>query len=258
MTKAATRSMHWPVTLAFLLGPGERENLAPFLWPFRHWGGEVTVLDDSSSDRSADVLSALLGRCLGLRPDLVQVRTHALGGDFGAARNLLQDSVSTPWVLMADPDERWEEGLIASLPSLVEQLDQDRKTVCGFPRANFIEGVLVNDLPSSRWSPEGLLSALPATSWPPRNRDTQYRLLRREERWTGRLHERPESLTSRPDRVVSLKDSWILHNKSYFRQLRQDAYYKALGQTLGMPDLESLLSPGPVPRVPGNPDGRVG
>jgi hypothetical protein len=231
------------VTLGVLMGPGERENLTSFFWQFRDWPGELVVLDDTMAGGDAQILEKILQEILRLRKDRYQIIRSPLGGDFGAARNRIQEAARSPWVLMSDMDERWSESLLRGVKSLIEQLERDRKLICGFPRANFIDGVLVNDVPSKEWTPEGLMSALPRTSWPPRNADVQYRLVRKEETWSGKIHEAPCRLNTHTGQVVVLRDFWILHDKSYARQQNQDGFYKSLGQREGMPTPHA-------PRVP--------
>ncbi|HLY09072.1 MAG TPA: class I SAM-dependent methyltransferase, partial [Planctomycetota bacterium] len=231
-----------PATLAVLMGPGERENLAPFFWNFRNWTGDVVVQDDWTADGSAEVLEKVLYDLLGFRKSRVQILRAPLGGDFAAARNRLREAARGGWVLYADCDERWDESLVSNLPQLVAQLGRDRKIICGFPRANLLDGVLVNDVPDSEWTPEGLRAAIRKTSWPPRNADIQYRLLRREEAWGGKLHEIPARLSSHAGQVVALRDFWILHNKGLSRQEKQDRFYRSLGQERGMP-LPALSAP---------------
>lgn len=232
--------MAYPVTLAFLMGPGERANLAPFLWQFRRWKGDVVVFDDTTVDGASGVLEHTLREVLKFDEGRYTIIRGALSGDFGSARNRLQEAAKSPWVLMTAPDERWDVALIEDMPQLVSQLDRDRKIICGFPRANFVDGVLVNDIPDTKWTESGLLERLPGTTWPPANGDIQYCLLRKEERWQGRIHERPSRLTSHPEGVVSLRDHWVLHSKTFNRQKKQDAFYRSLGQTRGMPSNEPV------------------
>jgi glycosyltransferase involved in cell wall biosynthesis len=237
-----------PVTLALLMGPGERENLAPFFWQFRSWAGDIVVLDDMTTDGGGAVLERTLTRFLGLRSNSYKVIRAPLNGDFGAARNLLQELAQAPWVLTTAPDERWDPALLSGLPQLVAQLDQDRKLICGFPRANFVDGILVNDIPDHLWTEEGLIKALPSTSWPPKNPDVQYRLMRKEERWVGTIHEQPARLPTHAGQVVTLRDFWILHSKTYARQRKQDSFYKSLGQQRGMP-ASAKIPAGTTPAV---------
>jgi hypothetical protein len=231
-----------PITLSLLVGPGEREHLAPFFWQFRNWPGDLVVFDDMTEDGSGPILEHLLPKVLGLRKSAYQIIRAPLGGDFAAARNLLQEAARAPWVLVTAPDERWDVRILAGLPDLVAQLDRDDKLICGFPRANFIDGVLVNDVPDSQWTEEGLMASQGRTAWPPRNPDLQYRLIRKEERWVGKIHEQPARLSSQRGHVVSLADYWILHSKTIARQRQQDSFYKSLGQRRGMPPAASGAS----------------
>jgi hypothetical protein len=230
----------YPVTLALLLGPGERENVGPFLWQFRGFPGDVAVLDDMTEDGTRETFEQGLRHIAGISQDRIKIVRAPLKGDFAAARNLLQEMAQGSWVLATAPDERWDRVILQSLVPITEQLEKDGKLICGFPRANFVDGVLVNDVPDSQWTEEGLLRAGQGTAWPPRNPDFQYRLLRKEERWEGRIHENPRRLRTHSEQVVVLADAWILHNKSLARQRRQDGFYRSLGQTRGMPRPRNL------------------
>jgi len=210
-----------PVTLAVLMGPDEIENIAPFFWQFRGWSGNVVVIEDVGAEHCS-TCARHIASATGLAPERIFCLRHEIGGDFSSARNCAQMLSTTEWVLHADMDELWDPGLVKGLTQLVEQLDRDGKAVCGLPRANYIDGVLVNDVPDSVWTTEGLAAAASSpTSWPPCNRDIQYRLLRKNERWVGRLHEMPEAMGERPDQVCVLQGHWILHSKTIQRQRRQ-------------------------------------
>jgi glycosyltransferase involved in cell wall biosynthesis len=236
----ARASRRYPVTLGILLGPRERENLAGFVWPFHPWPGDIVIVDDSGGDGGGELLRGLFGQVQGVPDERVTVLGAQEKGDFAGARNRIQERAGSPWVLMADLDERWNPVLVRELESLTRQLDRDGKRVCGFPRANFLNGVLANDIPPSEWTEGALRAASAKVSWPPQNPDTQYRLLRSQERWVGRLHERPTALSSRPGEVVALRDFWILHSKVLSRQRAQDTYYRSLGQKEGMPSEDTL------------------
>jgi hypothetical protein len=234
-------SLSSQVTLALLMGPGERENLIPFFWQFRSWPGDIVVLDDMTVDGGASVLAHILTEVLKIPEERFTIIRAPLGGDFGKARNLLQDAARAPWVLMADPDERFDPDLLRNMPMLTRQLERDGKLICGFPRANFLDGVLVNDIPDTQWTEKGLLESLGSADWPPRNGDIQYRLMKKEERWSGRIHEEPVRLSTHKDGVVVLRDFWILHSKTIDKQRKQDTFYKSLGQKRGMPEVRPRL-----------------
>ncbi|HOX07936.1 MAG TPA: glycosyltransferase [Planctomycetota bacterium] len=231
----------FPVTLGFLLGSHERENIQPFLWQFRGWPGDIVVFDDQTPEDCGELVRRTVTELLGIAADRLQIVRRPLGGDFAAARNLVQELARSQWVLHADPDERWDPGLIRSIREVVAQLDRDGKRVCCLPCANFLDGVLVNDLPDSEWTEEGLRRTTGTTSWPPRNRDVHARLMRRDVKWGGKLHESPAANEPR-DRVAYLPDAWILHAKSLARQRTQDLFYRSLGQKGGMPHPEMVVT----------------
>ena len=137
-------------------------------------------------------------------------------------------------MLHADLDERWDPAFVRELPAILNHLDRNGIVACGFPRANFLNGALVNDVPDSQWTEDALASLNAAQQCPPRNQDVQFRLLRREIPWIGPIHERPAAVQGSPDQVRVLQNLWILHDKSLARQRRQDQRYRSLGQTGGM------------------------
>lgn len=240
------RMSRFPVTLAVLLGPGEHENIPSFLEAFRDWPGDVVVLDDTGGDGGADLFARAAQEVAALPPERLTVRMHGLRGDFAAARNDAHRHARGAWVLHADLDERWNPDTLRGITRLTEQLERDGKAACGFPRANTLDGVMVNDIPDTEWTPEGLARAKSHVTWPPGNRDVQYRLIKREIEWEGPIHERPSAVRTAPDRVVDLRDHWVTHAKTLSRQRRQDGLYRSLGQTRGMPREDSIVVPDTV------------
>jgi hypothetical protein len=220
------------VTLGLLLGNGERVNIAPFLWQFRGWQGDVVIVDDETVDGGAEVLLAHLSTVLGLSGDRVRMIRRSFSGDFGKARTWLNELSRTAWVLQADLDELWEPRLISSIERLITQLEADGKTVCGFPRANLLDGVLCNDSLPSEGRDEALDRTRMSQTWPPRNRDQQFRLVRRDTRWTSGIHSIPAPVLdpSSSAQCALIQDHWILHNKSFKRQRAQHRFYTSLGE----------------------------
>jgi hypothetical protein len=205
------------------------------------------VVDDTSEDGGAEAFARMAAQFLGLDGARLRFVRRPLHGDFAAARNMAHDAARADWILHADMDERWDGNLLRSLPELTARLDRDGTTVCGFPRANLVDGVLVNDVPDTEWTEEGLARASRVVRWPPANRDIQFRLLKRAERWDGPIHERPTGVGQSPERVAELREPWILHAKSLGRQRRQDSLYRALGQERGMPQEETVVVPEGTP-----------
>lgn len=223
------------LTLAVLLGPGEHEYVESFASQFREWPGDIVVIDDSSGDGSSDHLVRALRAAIE-SGNRVRVDRFRLGSDFGAGRNRAHELAAGRWILHADLDERWDPAGLAALPELVDQLERAGITVCGFARANYLDGVLVNDVPSSEWSEDALRRVAAAGGqWPPANLDVQYRLVRKSARWVGGIHEYPVPAGgSRSE--VGVASSWIVHEKSLARQRRQDLLYGSLGHAVTMPE----------------------
>ncbi len=222
------------VTLAVLLGLGEREQFIAFLWQFRGWPGDIVIVDDAAQSDDAQAFAKAAVATLPLSLDRIRIIRHSTGKDFGAARNRAHAEAASRWMLHADLDERWDPAFVRELPAILNHLDRNGIVACGFPRANFLNGALVNDVPDSQWTEDALASLNAAQQCPPRNQDVQFRLLRREIPWIGPIHERPAAVQGSPDQVRVLQNLWILHDKSLARQRRQDQRYRSLGQTGGM------------------------
>jgi len=211
-------------TLAILFGNGEGANALPFLWQFVAWPGDMVIMNDST-DGGITEIQRLFAQ-FRIPQQHIQIVNRPLDFNFAAARNFAHQLAHGRWVLHADLDERWDVAFLSNIPRLIRQLDQDGKRVCGFPRANFLNGTLVNDLPDTHWTEEILALSKPV--WPPKNHDVQYRLLIREESWINPLHERPRACQNDPKCVVSINVTWIYHAKDLKRQQLQQSFYQSI------------------------------
>lgn len=247
----SVRHDHWlkpivsprcPVTVVGLLG-NERENVTPWLSHLEPYFEEILLIDDSD-DGSADAASAYMaseGRLSPLVwPNKLKLIRRKMDGDWGGSRNLAQQSAAFDWLLHVDLDERFPKDILERLQDLIAQLERDKKAVCGFHRLNTLEGVVVNDLPRSEWTPEGLYARAKGAGMPGEisNRDTQFRLVRREIRWTPGVHEMPEPVAmlhtgAKVDGVVVHGHAWIQHEKTLRRQAGQDLRYQQIAGSAG-------------------------
>jgi hypothetical protein len=145
------------------------------------------------------------GAGLGFDPGKARVVRRLLGGDFAAQRNAGQKAALHEVTLHLDTDERLAApdmlGLLACL------MERDGLRAIGFPRRNMVRGKLCALYP-----------------------DVQYRLLRRTERFEGRVHERP--LVCREDwtRTAIAFGPGIEHQLSKEHVAARRNRYDALGQ----------------------------
>lgn len=98
-----------------------------------------------------------------------RVLSAPLGGDFATQRNRIQAQARSPWVLQLDTDERLEGEALDLLGRLAFAVGEQGIVSIGLPRINLIDGVRSDLYP-----------------------DIQYRLNRREVRYAGAVHERPD------------------------------------------------------------------
>ena len=228
-----------PISLVALLGH-EPDNVVPFLANLEPFFDEIIFVADGPQPESTKMIEAYVrqeeapGPTL-LQRDKIKVIGRALAADFAAQRNFAQERCRSEWVLHADLDERFDRTLLESLRDVIKSMRRTGKTVCGFPRLNYINGVLINDLPRHEWTPEGLAKARDKEMTEIKSLDPQFRLVRRDIRWRGKVHETPRPLGRNPDQVMLWTRAAIRHPKTLARQRVQDARYEAIapGASLG-------------------------
>ena len=146
-----------------------------------------------------------------------------LNDDFGAQRNAAQARVETPWALHLDSDERPDERLLRSLRRAIGVAERERRRAVGLPRLSLVDGT-------------------PSRLFP----DTQYRLLRREERFAGRVHERPLACAA-PGATTQWLGGLLLHRMERARVAARAARYDAMGQAPAQArEATDLLTPFPT------------
>ncbi|HOX08042.1 MAG TPA: glycosyltransferase [Planctomycetota bacterium] len=232
-----------PLSLVGLLGH-EAENVGPFLENLEPFFDEIVLVADGPQPEAVAGIEEYLraeeakGPTL-LKRDKIKVYERALAGDFAAQRNFGQERCSSDWVLHADLDERFDRGLLESLQDTALSMEKTGKTVCGFPRINYLDGVVVNDLPRGEWTPDGLKRA--RTPDQLRNLDPQFRFLRRDVRWHRKVHETPEPLGRDREVVTFCPSAAIRHPKTLERQRRQDARYESIAAGASLRPVEGRV-----------------
>ncbi|MCQ8186010.1 hypothetical protein [Parvularcula maris] len=160
---------------------------------------------------------------LGFDPRGARVIRRLLAGDFAAQRNTGQAAASHPYTLHLDTDEALQVGR-EDLSLLCSLMQRDGLRAVGFPRRNMVDGQL---------------SAL----YP----DVQYRLLRRDERFEGRVHERPRVCSEDWTRTTIAFGLGMEHRLSGEHVRARRERYDALGQGAERRAEARLLS-APFPR----------
>lgn len=166
-------------------------------------------------------LFVLDGHSVGTVSDVASVTVHhPLQGDFAAQRNRAQSKLSTPWAFHLDTDERIAPRLARRLGRIAAYADHAGLSAVGFPRANLVDGRRSDLYP-----------------------DIQYRLVRRDVRFVGRVHERPDAC--RDWRCTTIvPGAEIEHHLTTGRVSERHAYYDTLGQDRARDaDRASLLRP---------------
>ena len=136
----------------------------------------------------------------------VRFVARALAGDFAAQRNAGMATLRTGWAFHLDLDETIADPLAAALPHLAAHAERAGLAAIGLPRRNHVDGRLADLFP-----------------------DTQYRLVRRDQRFAGRVHERPAACADWTRTTIALAGA-IDHHLSRARVVERTGAYDRLGQ----------------------------
>lgn len=147
----------------------------------------------------------------------ITVDAHRLEGDFGRQRNRVQQLARSAWLLHLDTDETPDPRLAANLGWIAADADRHGDRVVGFPRVNLVDGV--------------------ASAFYP---DIQYRLIRSDVRFTGKVHESPLPGLHWRQIHQSLGGA-IRHRLSGERVRARSIQYEAIAAGAGKPNDEALL-----------------
>ncbi len=193
------------VTLGIIARASEADAVAAMLARLRPWFPRAIVILDGTMQDAAN---------LALRARGTQVMAHPLEGDFAAQRNRVQ-ALADGWVLQLDTDELPDDTLLGALGWVTAAADRDGLRALGLARRNLVDGVR---------------SAL----WP----DIQYRLVRSDVRFAGRVHERPDV----PFEHTSLAlTGAIEHRLERARVIERSKTYEAMSAGAGRPSDEAAL-----------------
>ncbi len=194
------------IGLAVMARPADADDVVDLATTLRDRFARITILIDGSEQDLAAIVA---------RVPWVAGHAHPLDGDFAGQRNRLQDLAGTRWVLQLDSDERPDTALLAAIGWLVEGADHDGLRALGLPRRNLVDGAQ---------------SAL----YP----DIQYRLVRSDIRFAGRVHERP--VVPFVESSLALAGA-IEHRLDGERVRARTRIYEAMSAGAGRPEDETLL-----------------
>ena len=169
-----------------------------------------------NTGRFAQTVLVLDGETALDAPGVTIVRRR-LAGDFAAQRNAGMAAVTTPWAFHLDLDETASDAFVARLGPLAAAAEGAGLEAVGFPRRNLVDGV-VSDL------------------YP----DIQYRLVARDQRYGGRVHELPEACRHWPRTTIALGHA-MNHHLDGARVRERTRAYDAMGQPADRHDDERAL-----------------
>lgn len=136
----------------------------------------------------------------------VRLFGRPLNGNFAAQRNAGTIAAKGGWVFHLDTDEHASDDFCAVLPYLARATEMSGYLAVGFPRRNYVDDRLSDLFP-----------------------DIQYRLIRRDVLFEGRVHERP-SVCEQGDRTIVSQHGMIDHWMARDRVQARSERYDQLGQ----------------------------
>jgi len=165
----------------------------------------------------------------------IKVFERPLNKDFAAQRNFGTSKCTSEWVFHLDDDEHLSEVLQKTLLRTASMANTQRKVGVIFPRKNILNGVLVNDIPRSKWN-EVELKELKESGDAPltiiKEFDFQARLHKRFVLWVRKVHEMITPLyqglkgvSREANKLLIAQESYILHDKTVVKQDEQNARY---------------------------------
>ena len=191
-----------PITLGAIVRGSEVATTARRFAPLRAAFAEILFVSDGPPNS---------------RPDGVRIIERPLVGDFAGQRNALQQAARCDWVLQLDSDERPDAELLESLGWIVRQAGAHGLLSIGFRRRNFVGGRLSDLYP-----------------------DVQYRLNRRDVRYGGVVHERPDLPRGWRDSAIMLAGH-IEHTLEEARVRARTKVYAAMDSDGARPEDEAAL-----------------
>lgn len=201
------------VTYAVTAYNEERElkQLLPFLLEEKREEDEILVLmDEKGPDTVFEYLSGLKG---------IKFLHLPFYGDFAGWKNFLTKAATGDVIFQIDADEAPSEYLIRAVPLVMEQ-NPDLELVY-VPRINIVKGLTEDYIMRWGWK----VNDRGWVNFP----DYQSRIYRKQEhiRWKGRVHETIKGHRTF-DYLPPTEEFCLLHEKTFQRQLQQNAYYDTL------------------------------
>ncbi len=200
------------ISLGILCTAAEAEGVLGSLAPYAAFASDVTILADGTA------LAPAVVEADGFDAGRVRLARRTLAGNFAAQRNALQAMAREDWMLQLDSDESLAPALARRLPSIAGLAQADAMVSVGLTRRNLVDGILSDVFP-----------------------DVQYRLNRREVRYAGLVHERPDRAWHRS---LLVPGEGIDHHLARGRVLSRSRAYEALAPGRGrLAEAEDLLKP---------------
>lgn len=198
------------------------ETIYSKLVKYEPWFDEVIIVDDDSQDNTELEKTMYCNKETDKSGvdinSKVKFIKHTLNKDFAAQRNFAVSQCSNPWIMHLDDDEDLDFNLLNTLNRAVSFTDAKGYKAIGFPRQNYIDGVLDE------------------ASYP----DVQCRLHYKDMKWVKPVHEMIEEFSNalhgdkEAAKLINLAgDMHIIHVKTSAKQSNQNSFYNGISPGAG-------------------------
>lgn len=226
---------------AVILVGNEIDLLAKFLMEKEPWFDEIVLVVDTDVSPNHDlaVRDLVQQYCkhelsfspTNFNPEKIKIISNPLNNDFANQTNTGAKILNTDWYYRHDLDEIIDETFIDSLRNIIDEQTKSNPNVSvfGFPRLNYLDNKLSNDIPREHWFIP-LFDRYPNKDTV-NNPDVQFRLCRKDIEWVGNVHEIPKPIKQGDNDCFGIvRQLFIIHPKSRQKQLGQEQKYSQINK----------------------------
>lgn len=226
-----------PISAHVLVGE-EKERMFNFLNNIEPWFDEIImVFDTEHADGSKEEVERYIQfqeqiENTNFKREKIKIFDRPLNQDFASQTNFAVEQCTNDWTIKLDVDEVFSQNSLSELRFILDRTLQDNENieVLGFPRINFLDGKISNDIPREHWFTEHF-DKYPQKPKDINNYDIQFRLHKKTQKWVGKVHEVPEAVLEKDvDKIRIVTGFEIQHPKNRKRQFEQEKKYSSISR----------------------------
>lgn len=220
------------VGLLALVGKKDTGRLLEFISMVEPFFDEIVFVCDDTEKECREAVESYAKTQDEFKPHNFDVNkfvfvSHDLNNDFATQTNIGLEKINAKWILRLDLDERVDQMFLNNIRILIDaHVEQNPNlSVIGFPRMNYLDNKISNDIPPQEWFSEKF-DTYPDKPEGINNLDPQFRLTKKGVKYARNVHEAPEPVVNQDyDAVVIEKQLIIHHPKTREEQMKQLEHY---------------------------------